>query len=188
MSRLLGLLLLLAAGPALAAAVTVSWVNPTQRTDGSPLPSSAIGETYVEWGTCAAGGTFGSLVGNKSAPGAGTSLVTPDLAPGTYCFRAFTKTTTGLSSGPSAVVSKVITAPEVPPNPPAITTVVTVAWEIQPTKWGEAKLVRVGRVALGVPCGAPLDWQAGLYELDPATVKTTGKYTGGTLYGQCAES
>jgi hypothetical protein len=146
-----------------AATATVSWTNPTQRVDNSPLAPTDIGKSYVEWGTCGAGGAFGSFVGSKESPGAATSLVTPDLPVGTYCFRVFTVTTTGLSSGPSAVVSKVVTPPESPPKPPAITTIAQTAWVLKPSWWGLVRLAQVDGVTLqlGAPCSAMIPGMPG---------------------------
>lgn len=134
---------------AIAGEATVSWTNPTTRTDGTALPSSQIGSTRVEWGTCS-GSAFGSALGNQSATGTATSTIINNLAPGTYCFRAATVDAAGLQSGWSNIASKVV--PVAPPSPPVIVTVSTYAYEFRPRVLGGFKLVRVADVQMGIPC------------------------------------
>ncbi len=134
---------------AIAGEATVSWTNPTTRTDGTALPSSQIGSTRVEWGTCS-GSAFGSALGNQSATGTATSTIINNLAPGTYCFRAATVDAAGLQSGWSNIASKVV--PVAPPSPPVIVTVATTAYVFKVTQRGLLKLVKSGTVPLGVAC------------------------------------
>ena len=141
--------LFLLAGSAFAGEATVTWTNPTTRTDGSALTASQIGSTKIEWGTCQ-GSSFGTAAGSASAAGAATSLVVPNLSPGTYCFRAATIDTSGLQSAWSAVASKVV--PVAPPNPPTLVTISTYAYEFRPRVLGGFKLVRVADVPMGIPC------------------------------------
>lgn len=141
--------LFLMVGNAFAGEATVTWTNPTTRTDGSALAASQIGSTKIEWGTCQ-GSSFGAAAGSASAVGAATSLVVQNLPAGTYCFRAATIDAAGLQSGWSAVASKVV--PVAPPNPPVIVTVSTYAYEFRPRVLGGFKLVRVADVQMGIPC------------------------------------
>lgn len=141
--------LFLLAGSAFAGEATVTWTNPTTRTDGSALTASQIGSTKIEWGTCQ-GSSFGAAAGSASAVGAATSLVVPSLPAGTDCFRVATIDAAGLQSDWSAVASKVV--PVAPPNPPVIVTVSTYAYEFRPRVLGGFKLVRVADVPMGVPC------------------------------------
>jgi hypothetical protein len=106
--------LYLVSGAAHAATVTVSWTNPTQYEDGSSLPASDIERTRIEYGTCN-GQAFGNKLGEFTANGAATTATSPNLSPGTYCFRAYTRAK-GLESQPSAPVQKTILQP--PPKPP----------------------------------------------------------------------
>lgn len=141
--------LFLLAGSALAGEAVVTWTNPTTRTNGAALPSTEIGSTQVEWGTCS-GTAFGTTSGTQSATGAATTLTITNLAAGTYCFRARTVDTLNGYSLWSSIASKVV--PLAPPNPPTIVTVSTYAYEFRPRTFGGFKLVRVADVKKGVPC------------------------------------
>jgi hypothetical protein len=143
------LLLFFFVGGAFAGEATVTWTNPTTRTDGSALLSSQIGSTRVEWGTCS-GSAFGTAQGNQSTTGAATSATINNLAPGTYCFRAATIDTAGLQSGWSNIASKVV--PVAPPTPPVIVTVATTAYVFKLGWRGAVRLVQSGTVPLGVAC------------------------------------
>jgi hypothetical protein len=108
---------------AIAATARVSWVNPTTNTDGSSIPATGAGsltDARVEWGTCN-GAAFGTSIGERVLPTPGTPFTTPDLSPGTYCFRVFVGNTYGVASDPSNVASKVVAAPK--PNAPTNFTV-----------------------------------------------------------------
>ena len=136
-------------GPLLAADVTVSWTHPTQFTDGSALALNQIASTRVEYGSCS-GTAFGTVAGQVTIPAPTATTTISGFAPGTHCFRAYTRTTTAAGnqeSGPSGMATKVIAFP--PPNPPTIVTVETVAKVM--TRWGLG--LKVGTVALGTPCG-----------------------------------
>lgn len=141
--------LLLLAGDVFAGTATVTWTNPTARTDGTALPSSQIGGSRVEWGTCS-GSAFGTAQGTLSTTGAATSAVINDLAPGTWCFRVSTFDTGNVLSSWSNIASKVV--PVAPPNPPVIVTVSTYAYEFRQRVLGGFKLVRVADVQMGAPC------------------------------------
>lgn len=141
--------LFLMVGNAFAGEATVTWTNPTTRTDGSALAASQIGSTKIEWGTCQ-GSSFGAAAWSASAVGAATSLVVQNLPAGTCCFRAATIDTSDLQSAWSAVASKVV--PIAPPNPPTLVTIATYAYEFRPRVLGGFKLVRVADVQMGIPC------------------------------------
>lgn len=118
MRRILPILLIAVATAAVAGTVGLSWTNPAQNTDGSAIPASgpgSIASTRIEWGTCS-GTAFGSALGEFVVQGAAESATTPDLPPGTYCLRAFSRNSYGKESGPSAVAQKTIEAPT--PRPP----------------------------------------------------------------------
>lgn len=136
-----------------AADATVTWTHPTAFSDGSALSLAQIASTRIEYGTCA-GAAFGTAAGSVTVPAPAASGVVPNLTPGTWCFRAFTRTTTaagGLESGPSNVAQRVIAFP--PPNPPTLSATITVAFEVNLTPSGLAKLGRdVGNLPLGTPC------------------------------------
>lgn len=145
------LALLVLAGSAVAGQAVVTWTNPTARTDGTALTAAQIGSTEVDHGTCS-GTAFGTSSGTQSATGAATTLTITGLVPGTYCFRARTVDTSGVQSGWSAVVSKVV--PVAAPNPPTIVTVSTIAFQFK--QWSDGRnsfaLVRSGSVEKGVAC------------------------------------
>jgi hypothetical protein len=151
--RFLVLALALVTFTAGAADVQVNWTYPSLNADGSALTLANIASTRVEHGSCS-GSAFGVKAGEVVvlAPAATTTFT---LAPGTHCFRAYTRTVAavgGLESGPSGVVSKVV--PFSPPNPPVITVVNIVAYEIQQHPVYGARLGRmVGTVPLGTACG-----------------------------------
>lgn len=131
---------------AAGATKTVTWVNPTQNTDGSSLPSSAITRTTVVWGTSAT-----TLTNSKVVAGAATST-TVDLAPGTWFVGAKT-TANGNDSGLSNVFQIVV--PQPTPNPPTgLTVTESVAHEI---RWDASKFAmvlgrRIGIARLGAAC------------------------------------
>ncbi len=94
-------------------AATLSWDAPTTNTNGTPLTDLAGYTIY--YGTSAAALTNTISVAD---PGA-TSYVVGNLSPGTYYFAVAAYATDGTQSAPSAVGSKIITAP-LPPSIAAI--------------------------------------------------------------------
>ena len=173
MRKLLALLLLpFAAG---AADVTVTWTHPSANTDGSALSVSNIASTRVEYGSCS-GTAFGTKAGEVVVPAPATTT-TVTLAPGTHCFRAYTRTVAavgGLESGPSGVASKVV--PYSPPNPPVITVVNIVAYEIRQSPRGMVSLGRnVGTVPLGTACGVKVTGDYYEVPLDAVTLSKMPK-------------
>jgi len=150
MKKLLWLLLLPVS--AFAADAVVNWTHPTQFTDGSALAVGNIASTRVEFGSCA-GTAFGVKAGEVIVPAPATTATITNLAPGTHCFRAYTRTVAAvgaLESAATAAVSKVV--PFVPPNPPVLSTVVTLVWDIQQKRYGWMVARQVGTVPLGTQC------------------------------------
>jgi hypothetical protein len=97
-------LLALAALPVSAVEVTVEWTNPIKNTDESPIDSTgayALASTRVEWGSCN-GAEFGTKEGDVSvaAPATSTKL---QLAPGSWCVRAFAINASAAESAASNV-------------------------------------------------------------------------------------
>jgi hypothetical protein len=141
----------------------VSWANPTQNTDGSPLTNLA--GTRIVWGATAA--TLGNQV--QVASPTATSGVVDKLPAGTWLFAVKSYTSDGIESVLSSTVSKTVTVSPAPvysasvtitvqtqPNPPAITTIDTTAYEI--TKATDAlALNAIGTVPLGVSCKPQYD-------------------------------
>lgn len=171
-SALVLALAVIGATRALAADVTVTWTHPTQFTDGSTLALGQIASTRVEYGSCS-GSAFGTRVGDVTVPAPATTTTIAGFAPGTHCFRAFTRTTAaagGQESAPSAVASRVIAFP--PPNPPTIVTVATVA-----RLWRHGLQDQVGRIALNVPCGTlKLDARKADWYTVPRAAVTLNRY------------
>ena len=108
---------LLFSAVAIAAVHTATWTKATRNTDGSTIPATGPGSvtTTVEYGTCN-GDAFGTRIGDVVTASTGTTAPTPNLSPGTYCFRARHENTYGETSDWSAVVKLVEAAPK--PNPP----------------------------------------------------------------------
>lgn len=184
MRILIGLLLAFTATTSLAATLTTTWTNATQRTDGTPFPASALANSTVEWGTCN-GNAFGTVIGSANAAGAATSLVSPAVPPAIYCVRVKHNAVDGTVSAYSNVVPKTIIA--APPEAPVIVTVQQTAYEMQPGMWWGVKMVNVGKVEVGVVCGEPLAGNPAYATLTPeqVTLSPNDKYLGGTLYGRC---
>jgi hypothetical protein len=121
MKKLLVILALVVAAPVMAAVLTATWNNALSNVDGSPIPTSGPGSivsTKIEYGTCNLT-AFGTKLGEFTANYPATSTATPNLGPGTYCFRAIHTNTYGEVSDPSNVISRTVQAPK--PNPPVLT-------------------------------------------------------------------
>lgn len=116
----LGAALLAIASVALAATLNFSWTAPTENTDGSPVPASGAGsitEYVVTYGPCNASRTqLASITGTLTRAAPNLTVISPDMAPGTWCGYAQAKNTYGEVSDPSNVAFKVIAAPK--PKPP----------------------------------------------------------------------
>jgi Putative Ig domain len=81
-------------------AVTLNWVPPTDKTDGSHL--SDLAGLKVYWGT-----TKGVYASSATVSNAGlVTYVVENLVPGTYHFMVTAFDRSGVESGPSNVVSK----------------------------------------------------------------------------------
>ena len=145
-----------------AADISGTFTYPTQFEDGSALTLVQIAAVRVEYGSCA-GTAFGTKAGEVSVAPPATAFTITGLSPGTYCLRAYTRTTAaagGLDSAPTGVVSKVIPFP--PPKPPTFTVVNVVAYEITEHRVFGLRLARdIGRVPLGTACGGETVLQSG---------------------------
>ena len=162
-------------GVSAAAPVTVDWDNPTTYNDGTPMPASAITRTRIEYGTCGPNGTFGVKAGEFTATGAATTATSPNLAPGTWCFRAYTSSAGG--EGPvSNVASKVV--PQPVPSAPTIRTIAVVAGLNMTPVYrinadGTRGSVVLGFVPVGAECAGPIVYRyrgAGYRRVAPAAV------------------
>jgi hypothetical protein len=164
----------------LAATVEVTWTHPTQFEDGTPLTITQLAQTRIEVGTCSSPGVFGTKQGEKIVP-APTAATTIDVAPGTWCYRGFSRATAAAGGGESrasGVVSNIVPWPN--PNPPVLSTTVRLVYEVLPDRWDGAKLGRaVGTAPIGTKCiGEPIPTQKGeVYEvsLDAVTLSKMPK-------------
>lgn len=119
---LIGIGLAMFAAVAAAAVLNFSWINATQNTDGSTIPSSGPGSltnTVIEYGPCNTGkDALQSVTGTITSPnGTATSAASPNLPPGSWCARARHTNTYGEVSDWTAVVTKDVAAPK--PKPPS---------------------------------------------------------------------
>lgn len=175
-------LTLIVSRPLWAATANVSWTHPTQFVDGSALALGQIASTRIEYGSCS-GTAFGTRAGDVTVPAPATSTTISGLAPGTHCFRAFTRTTAAAGnqeSAPSGVASKVIPFPA--PGAPTIVTIETTA-----RLWlnGKPSLV-AGRVPLGTTCGTVQKGQWAKVDRDDVKLNWIGKLVRGTVVAKCA--
>lgn len=183
----LGAALLTTAGQ--AATLSVTWQHPTMRTDGTPLALSEIGHTLVEYGDCSAPGVWGSRQGSVEVPAPATGVQITAAGWGDKCVRGYTVTTTGVSSDASGVAYK--TVPEPPPEPPTLTAVETVVYEIQVNPAHGTRVARaVGTVALGAACGEEIivwgDARGNYHEVSVDQVTFTRAPKSAIVVAKCA--
>jgi hypothetical protein len=94
---------------------TLSWTDPTARTDGTALSPSEIStiDIFDDIGDGKGPQKIGSVTG------AGTSFTTGTLAVATHTFTAIVNDTTGHSSATSNAVQLIVAATLAAPNPVA---------------------------------------------------------------------
>lgn len=98
----------------------LSWIAPTQNTDGSTLTAAQIASYNIYYGTTS-GGPYTNKV---SIAGTATSTTITNLTNGTWYFVATTVGTDGLESAYSNEGSKTISVSLAPtPSPPGFLTV-----------------------------------------------------------------
>lgn len=146
--------LCLGASPTHAGDAVLTWTLATQNTDGTAIPASGAGSltsTRVEWGSCS-GSNFGTKAGDQLVAAPAMTYTVTGLAPGTHCFRAYSRNTYGQESAPTNAVSKVIATP-VPQPPTGLTVTATVAYQVigTPDKFA---LLPVGTVPADTACDA----------------------------------
>lgn len=105
--------------PAEAATVIVTWTNPTLNMDDTPIPATqgqpeALQTWRIEYGTCAAGGAFGTRVGEftrtRTTGGPVLTSATQNLPAGNTCVRVFVSNFAGRESDASNVVARDVPA------------------------------------------------------------------------------
>lgn len=118
---------LLRSEPAEAGTVVVSWTNPVDNTDGSLIPATqgepeALQSWRIEYGTCAAGNTFGTRIGEfirtRAVAGPTLTSTTQNLPAGPKCFRVYVANFAARESDASNVAARDIPAatPRAPTN------------------------------------------------------------------------
>jgi hypothetical protein len=135
---------------------TLTWTNPTQNTDGTPLTDHA--GTNIYRGTSAA-----NLARVKSVGRGISSTTDTSLASGTYLYAATAVNTSSVESDKSATASVVVAgsssvasasaAVQSTPNPPVDLVVTSlVAYEVRPNSQGVMSASRIGIIPASTPC------------------------------------
>lgn len=171
---------------AFAATVNLAWTNPTTYSDGSTLNVTDITQTRIAYGSCNADGSFNVQAGQFIVQGDGAAATSPNLAPGTYCFQAYT-TAQGVESIGSNVATAVLTQPA--PNPPILATVAKVAYA-PVSVLGMKFAMAVGTVPLHTACTSTMlkavNMRVPLHEIPLSAVKPYHKpFTPSGVYAQC---
>jgi len=144
------LLLCLVSGLTFAADATLSWVNPTQYTDGSPIPAGVLASTGIEYGLCdATGAAIAGTPSTASAAAPATTTVVSGLGNGSWCFHAKAVTVSGSYSTWSAMATKTIVL--TPAAPTGLTVAVRTAFMAVRENDSYA-MIPVGTVSGGTSC------------------------------------
>lgn len=98
---------------------TLTWTNPDQWEDGSPLTDAQLDDILIQWGPSGGPYNVGSQTVVAGAPGASQSITVDRQTLGTRCYVAFA-IADGISSNASAEACKTIRGR---PNTPAGLTV-----------------------------------------------------------------
>lgn len=145
--------LALAPASSVAAKLPLAWDLPTAYEGGSPLAAPEVTQTRIEYGTCGAGGSFGEKRGEFVVPGAATTATSPDLAPGTWCFRAY-PTADGLEGAASDVLQLVV--PAAAPRAIAVVPGMNLAPLYRIGANGARGEAVLGFIPVGSDCGGPV--------------------------------
>ena len=155
MKKLILSLLLSTVFAANAGTVSLSWTNPTTRTDGSPIPVGELSAIIVQTGTCVSLDQFDVKLSETTVSQFPTprNTLTLTLNPGTYCFRAASIDSRGVQSTTwSNTVYKIIDpAPLNPPSNLTATVTTQVAYTVL-KQIDKFVLAPVGTVPIGSPC------------------------------------
>ena len=207
----LGLVLAVAAGSALADPKTLTWTNATQNTDNTPIAATGPGSlvrTTVEYGTCNAGKTaITTKAGEMFVFAPATTLQVSPVVVQEYCFDAWHSNTYATTFAPStattvvagnSVRSGVVVATVLPPQPAppsnlATTAANPIAYTVQFSLNRMARL-GVGRVPDGTQCDTSTsvtsDWQltgvaSPLYRVPRETVIWAGNVKPQAVFASC---
>lgn len=143
------ILLVLIPSMALAATATLTWVAPTNNTDGTALPASQITGYNVYYAIQSSGACPSSYTTKVTVTGNVLTTTVPNLTVGTWCFVA-TTLANGLESVYTNPVTKVV--PQPAPGPPsslAVTALTAYTFEKQVDK---IAFLAVGTVPAGTAC------------------------------------
>ncbi len=89
---------------AVAGEITVTWVAPTEYTDGTPLPPAEIRNFRIQVGTGNAQGGFGTALITQWVGPTKRSYTFAALPPGKYALRGYCVTTNNATSKATPVV------------------------------------------------------------------------------------
>lgn len=174
-----------------AGSLTLTWDAALKNTDGTNLTNLAGYKIY--WGTSPS--SMLDVIPVVGQAGVNGTYVHSGLAAGTYYYAVSTISMQGVESAKTATVSAPValasTAPsnapvtlKSQPNPPTNLKVATttIAYELRSYSNGTFRMVQVGTVTKGAPCGA--DLAGGFALIDGATI--TKPTRGGAITTKCA--
>jgi hypothetical protein len=169
-----------------AGTVQLTCTPPTQNTNNTPITAALTYKAY--WGTSATSQPNASAL---AGPGCAGTVVVPDAAAGssiTYHF-AVTAIANGQESAKSNIATKTVTTPNPTPNPPALLTAETVAYQINLGSNNKIYFSRIGTIELGRAC------VAGMTAMDKNVLQSrdwvkldAGKTRPRQLFVRCAQS
>jgi len=136
-----------------AADATLTWTNPTQYTDNSPIAAGALTQTSLIYGKCNA--TNNGLLATPApvtvaVPQPTTTKVITGLGAGVWCFAARSETATDQSDF-TAYVSKTIV---LKPQPPTGLTVTALTAFMAVRQQDRYAMIPVGTVPASTACDA----------------------------------
>lgn len=191
MKRLGAFLLALISTAAFAAGTgtaDLSWVNPTQYSDGSSLPVSEIQNLKIMYGKCP-DGQMPTTVTAIAVPKAGgtlpTSLTVTGLDNGSkYCYAM---STVSVSNGESvrSNVAVSTTGPHAPPLPPSGLTVTALTVYMEVRSQNRFALVAVGTVPPDTACD-PTQSVNGFYAVPVERVSWSGNVRPPVVVAKCS--
>lgn len=185
----LAMLLVFAVPAAFAADAQLTWTNPTQHTDNTPIPATGTGRlllTRIEYGTCAGTApnyTFGTKAGESLFNVPATSGTISGHAGGsTVCFRAYAQLASGTESAPTGVVYKTF-APSVPQPPASLAVTELIAYTVVKQR-DRFVLLPVGTVPANTQCD-PTQSVNGHYVVPRAAVTWSGSVKPDVVVAKC---
>src|SRR5690242_11840001 len=169
----------------------LSWVAPTQNTDGSSLTN--LKGYRILYGTSASNLNLSQSVNSATA----TSASIAALGAGTWYFAVRAVNSSGAESDNSAVVTRTITAATAAKTvnititastTPTWKTISTVAYDVLIRNGVRVPGRQVGTVPLGTKCQTHYKVGADYYKVDAAYVKVTIQPRSNTIIARCAKS